>query len=191
MKKLLAAAMVSTFALAGSAFAADKYVLDASHSQIVFEYNHLGFSTSFGMFSGFTGEIMFDEANPASSSVSVNISADSMITGWDARTKHLLSGDFLDAAKAPEVTFNSTSINVTGENTAVITGDLMLNGVTKSVDLDAKLNKIADHPMAKKPWAGFDATTTLKRSDFNMGNFAPFISDEVKMEISIEAMKEG
>ena len=189
MKKIFAAALVSTIALAGSAFAADKYMLDSSHSQIVFEYNHLGFSTTYGMFSGFTGEIMFDEANPAASSVSVNISSDSMITGWDARTKHLLSGDFLNAADAPEVTFNSTSIKVTGDNTAVITGDLMLNGVTKSVDLDAKLNKMADHPMAKKPWAGFDATTTLKRSDFNMGKFAPFVSDDVKLMISIEAVK--
>lgn len=191
MKKLLAATLVSAFAFAGTAFAADKYVLDSSHSQIVFEYNHLGFSTTYGMFSGFTGEIMFDEANPAASSVSVDISTESLITGWDARTEHFLGADFFDAAAAPAITFKSTGINVTGENTAIITGDLTLNGVTKSLDLDAKLNKTEEHPMAKKPWAGFDATTTIMRSDFDMGNFAPFVSDEVKLLISIEASKEG
>lgn len=191
MKKLLAATLLSAFALTGTALAADKYMLDSSHSQIVFEYNHLGYSTTYGMFSGFTGEIMFDEANPAASSVSVDISTQSLITGWDARTAHFLGADFFDAEAAPAITFKSTSINVTGENTAIITGDLTLNGVTKSLDLDAKLNKIEEHPMAKKPWAGFDATTTIMRSDFDMGNFAPFVSDEVKLMISIEASKEG
>jgi len=78
---------------------------------------------------------------------------------------------------------------VTGENTAEITGDLTLNGVTKSVVLDAKLNQTGQHPMAGKPWAGFDATTTLLRSDYDLGKFAPFVSDEVEVKISIEAMK--
>jgi len=121
------------------ALAAEKYVLDASHSQVIFSYNHLGFSTTYGMFSGFEGEISFDEA--------------------------------------------------TGDNTAKITGDLSMNDVTKSVVLDAKLNKADTHPMAGKPWMGFDATTTLKRSDFGVGAFAPAVSDEVEVTISIEAMK--
>jgi polyisoprenoid-binding protein YceI len=87
------------------------------------------------------------------------------------------------------VTFTSTSIEVTGDTTALITGNLTLNGVTKPVVLDATLNQVGDHPMANKPWAGFDATTTLIRSEFNVGNFAPFVSDEVEVMISIEAMK--
>jgi len=61
--------------------------------------------------------------------------------------------------------------------------------VTKSVVLDAKLNKMGDHPQAGKPWAGFDATATVLRSDFNLGKFAPFVSDEVQVQLSIEAMK--
>jgi len=76
-----------------------------------------------------------------------------------------------------------------GDNTAKITGDLSMNDVTKSVVLDAKLNKADTHPMAGKPWMGFDATTTLKRSDFGVGAFAPAVSDEVEVTISIEAMK--
>ncbi len=61
--------------------------------------------------------------------------------------------------------------------------------MTKSVVLEAKLNQVGEHPMAKQPWAGFSATTSLLRSDFNLGQFAPFVGDEVQIQISIEAMK--
>jgi polyisoprenoid-binding protein YceI len=168
---------------------AEAYVLDASHSQIVFSYNHLGYSTTYGMFSGFDGTISFDQANPAASSVQVAFPVRSMLTGWEERFAHFMSPDFFDAAEDEMVTFSSTGIEVTGETTALITGDLTLNGVTKSVVLDAKLNQTGDHPMAGKPWAGFDATTTLLRSEFNLGMFAPFVSDAVDLTISVEAMK--
>lgn len=170
-------------------FAAEKYVLDSSHSQVVFNYQHLGFSTTYGMFSGFEGEIMFDAEDPASSSVSVSMPTTSMLTGWEARTEHFMSGDFFGAEEGDMVTFTSTGIEVTGEDTALITGDLTLNDITKSVTLDAKLNQAGDHPMEGKPWMGFDATTTLKRTDFELGMFAPYVSDEVNVMISIEAMK--
>lgn len=168
---------------------AEKYMLDASHSQIVFSYDHLGFSTTWGMFSGFEGEIMFDQANPAASSVSVSMPVESMLTGWEGRFQHFMSKDFFDAADDEMVSFASTGIEVTGETTAKITGDLTLNGVTKPVVLDAVLNKTGDHPMANKPWAGFSATTSVLRSDFGLGMFAPYVSDEVAIQISIEAMK--
>ena len=87
------------------------------------------------------------------------------------------------------VTFKSTAIEVTGEKTAKITGDLTLNDVTKSVVLDATLNQAGEHPMAKAPWAGFSATTTLIRSEYNLGMFAPYVSDEVQVQISVEAQK--
>ena len=187
MKKiLLASAMIG--ALATAATAADKYVLDSSHSQIVFSYDHLGYSTTYGMFSGFEGEIMFDKEDPAASSVSVSMPVKSMFTGWEQRDAHFMSPDFFDASDDELVSFTSTGIEVTGDNTALITGDLTLNGVTKAVVLDAKMNQASEHPMAKKPWAGFDATTTLVRSEFNLGNFAPFVGDEVSVMISVEAM---
>lgn len=176
-------------AISAPAFAADKYVLDASHSQVLFSYNHLGFSTTYGMFSGFEGEIAYDEANPAASSVSVSMPLKSMFTGWEQRDGHFMSPDFFGAEDSDMVTFTSTGIEVTGDNTALITGDLTLNDVTKSVVLDAKLNQAANHPMAQKPWLGFDATTTLLRSDFGVGKFAPHVSDEVAVVISVEAVK--
>jgi polyisoprenoid-binding protein YceI len=113
----------------------------------------------------------------------------SMLTGWEARFDHFMSNDFFAATADEVVTFTSTEIHVSGENTAHITGDLTLNGVTKSVVLDAKLNQSGDHPMAGKPWAGFNATTTLLRSDYGLEKFAPYVSDEVQVQISIEAMK--
>lgn len=183
-------AFAAALALSTTAvYAADTYTLDASHSQVVFNYNHLGFSTTYGMFSGFEGEISYDEANPAASSVSVSMPVMSMFTGWEQRDSHFMSGDFFGAEEGDMVTFTSTSIEVTGDDTALITGDLSMNDVTKSVVLDAKLNKADTHPMANKAWLGFDATTTLKRSDFGVGAFAPVVSDEVEVMISIEAQK--
>ncbi|MCV6586338.1 MAG: YceI family protein [Marinibacterium sp.] len=190
MKHTLIAALLASTAFAGAALAeAEKYVLDASHSQILFSYNHLGFSTTWGMFSGFEGDIMFDAADPAASSVSVSMPLSMMFTGWEQRTGHFMSEDFFAATEDETISFNSTSIEVTGDDTALITGDLTLNDVTKSVVLDARLNQAGDHPMANKPWLGFDATTTLVRSDYGLGQFAPFVSDEVAVQISVEAMK--
>jgi polyisoprenoid-binding protein YceI len=187
MKSLLLAAALTTSAT--FALAADKYTLDASHSQILFSYSHLGFSTTWGMFSGFEGEIMFDQDNPAASSVSVSMPTKSIFTGWEQRYDHFMSEDFFGATDEDVISFTSTSIEVTGDTTAKITGDLTMNDVTQSVILDAVLNKADINPMANVPWTGFDASTTLLRSDFGLGAFAPFVSDEVALQISIEAMK--
>ncbi|MEV8465610.1 YceI family protein [Fluviibacterium sp. DFM31] len=186
---LAAAFGLATATLAAPVLAdAEAYVLDASHSQILFSYDHLGFSTTYGLFSGFEGEIQFDADNPAASLVSVSMPVTAMFTGWEERDAHLLSDDFFGADDDDLVTFVSTGIEVTGETTALITGDLTLNGVTQAVVLDTTLNQAGVHPMAQKPWLGFDATTVLKRSDFGVDKFAPFVSDEVAVQISIEAM---
>lgn len=167
-----------------------RYALDPSHSQVMFSYTHLGMSTTFGMFSGFEGEIVFDEADPAASSVSVSIPTLAMFTGWDARDEHLQSGDFLGSAEGDLVTFTSTGIEVTGDTTAIITGDLTVNGETAEVALDTVMNFSGAHPapqMNGVPAVGFTATTTVLRSDFGAGAFAPFVSDELDLVISIEA----
>ncbi|MEM6303836.1 MAG: YceI family protein [Pseudomonadota bacterium] len=187
MRNIILAAAMSCAAT--GAFAADKFVLDSSHSQVIFSYDHLGFSTTYGMFSGFEGEIMFDADDPAASSVTVSMPVKSMFTGWEQRDGHFMSGDFFGVEDGDMVTFTSTSIEVTGENTAMITGDLSMNDITKSVTLETTLNKTGQHPMAGKEWMGFDATTSVKRSDFGVGAFAPAVSDEVAIQISLEAMK--
>jgi polyisoprenoid-binding protein YceI len=165
------------------------YSFDTPHSQVVFNYQHLGFSTTTGMFSGIEGTINFDEQDPANSSVEARFPVSSLMTGDQGRDEHFQSADFFGSeAAAPEVTFTSTGIEVTGDNTALITGDLTLNGVTKEVVLDTVLNQKGSHPMENKSWLGFDATTTLVRSDYNLGMFAPAVSDEVEVAISVEAM---
>lgn len=189
MNRFAVAALIAAVTAAPAFAEAEKYTLDASHSQIVFSYNHLGFSTTYGMFSGFNGEIMFDQANPAASSVTVSFPVKTMLTGWQERFDHFMTPDFFGATDEEMVTFTSTAIEVTGEKTAKITGDLTLNEVTKSVVLDAVMNQAGEHPMAKAPWAGFSATTTLIRSEYNLGQFAPFVGDEVQVMISIEAQK--
>ena len=189
MKTTILAATLAALMATTAYSAPEKYTLDASHSQIVFSYNHLGFSTTWGMFSGFAGDIVFDAEAPETSSVTVSMPLTSMLTGWDERFEHFMSPDFFNATDDSTVSFASTGIEVTGETTALITGDLSINGVTKSVVLDAVLNQNADHPMAGKPWLGFNATTKILRSDFGVEKFAPYVGDEVDVMISIEAMK--
>ena len=187
--RLSALALLAVMAASPALAAPEAYVLDASHSQILFSYNHLGYSTTWGMFSGFDGQISFDAENPSASSVQVSFPVTTMLTGWQERFDHFMSPDFFADAANSTVSFTSTAIELTGDTTARITGDLTLNGVTKPVVLETVLNQKGDHPMAGKPWMGFDATTTLVRSEFNLGMFAPFVGDEVKIQISIEAMK--
>jgi polyisoprenoid-binding protein YceI len=183
------ALFASAILLAGAAHAEPKaYTFDAGHSQVVFSYQHLGFSTTSGMFSGISGTINFDEAKPDTSTVSVEFPISSLQTGDPGRNKHFQSADFFGGeGKAPNVSFKSTAIKVTGEKTAQITGELTLNGVTKPVVLDTVLNQKGQHPMENKPWIGFNATTTVKRTDFKLGMFAPAVSDDVVVQISVEA----
>ncbi|QFT93365.1 hypothetical protein FIU86_10985 [Roseovarius sp. THAF9] len=186
-------AFATSMALAGLSTAAlaaqEQYNLDPSHSQVVFTYEHLGFSTTYNVFTGFEGEIMFDQEEPANSSVSVSIPVMSMYTGWEKRLEHFMSDDMFGAEEGDMITFTSTGIEVTGDTTAEITGDLTINGTTKSVVLDAELNKADTHPMQEKQWVGFDATTTLMRSDYGLDYAAPAVSDELQVMISIEAEK--
>ncbi len=188
MKSVLFATALGALSL-GTAASAEPvaYALDASHSQIVFDYDHLGFSTTYNMFSGFDGEIMWDKEDPAASSVTVSFPVNTMFTGWERRFGHFMSEGLLNGTDDNMVTFVSTSIEVTGEDTALITGDLTVNNITNPVVLDAKLNKAGEHPQSKKEWAGFDATATVLRSAYGVGLAVPFVSDELNVVISIEA----
>ena len=132
---------------------------------------------------------MFDAEDPAASSVDVSIPLDAFHTGWQERFDHIMNTDFFGAQEGDLITFKSTAIEVTGDDEAIITGDLTLNGITKSVQLETELNQHGAHPMAGKDWLGFEAETTIKRSDFDLGLMAPHISDELDVKISIEAGK--
>ena len=186
---LLGLVSVAGFSMQANA-APEKYVIETPHTQIIFKVNHLGFSHSYGKFTGYEGTINFDEADPKNSSVDITIKADSVDLNDQKWNDHLKNADFLEVEKFPTITFKSTSIEVTGEKTANITGDLTIKGVTKPVVLAAVLNGTGKHPFSGKTGAGFAATTTIKRSDFGVNYGLPAVADEVVIALEVESYKE-
>lgn len=164
------------------------YTIDATHTQTLFSWSHLGFSNPSGNFNTINGTITFDSVAPAKSSVDVSITVASMDTHVVALDDHLKKVEFFDAAKFPTITFKSTKVEgAAGQNHFKVTGDLTIHGVTKPVVLDATLTKVGEHPMHKTPTIGFNATTILKRADFGVGAYVPNVSDEIKVSITTEA----
>ena len=163
------------------------YTLDPTHTMVLFSWNHFGFSNPTADIGVSTGTIVYDEANPAKSSVEVTMPLDKLDTHVPALDTHLKSADFFNAAKFADVSFKSTKVQPLGGNRFKITGDLTAHGVTKSVVLNAKLNKVGLHPMVKKQAIGFDATGVIKRSEFGLGAYAPMVSDNVTLHITTEA----
>lgn len=193
---LAAAALVAVapaFAAAETAAAetaaAETYALDPSHTQVQASWNHLGFSNPGAAFSIREGTLVWNTDDPLKSSVVVRIPVKSIDTRVPKLTESL-KADYFEAAKFPEITFRSTSAERIGQtNNYRILGDLTMHGITRPVVLDATLNHKGDHPMMKTPAIGFDASTTIKRSEFGIGAQAPFVSDEVKIRITGEAVQ--
>lgn len=185
MKRLaLTIALLASF----PAFAAEKYNIDQGHSFVTFGWNHFGFSNPTARFEKVEGVVNLDTADITKSSVNVTLPLDSLHTGVDKLDAHLKTDDFLDAAKYPTITFNSTKVQKVGANGLKITGDLTVHGVTKSVTLDAKINKIGGSPMMNNlPSAGFDADVVLKRSDFGVTKYVPAVSDEIPVHITLDS----
>lgn len=186
MRKFLLAAALS--ALVAPAFAAPTtYKLDPAHTDVIATWNHFGFSNPSAHFGDADGSVTYDPANVSASSVEVTLP----LSGLEAFTAkfntHLNSADFFDSAKFPAATFKSTKVEAAGEGKLTVTGNLTIKDVTKPVVLDVTLNKAAEHPMKKTRSIGFDATATVKRSDFGLGAAVPMVSDEVKLHITTEA----
>lgn len=185
LKRLALASLLAVAAF--GAQAADKYDIDPTHTQVEFTYSHMGFSNITGRFDTVQGEFLFDPANPTQSSVNITIPVESISTGVDKLDEHLLKADFFDAATYPTATFKSTGVTAAGEGALKVAGDLTIHGVTRPVVLDVTINKIGEHPMRKVPAAGFDATTTILRSDYGVGGYVPVVGDEVRIDITVEA----
>lgn len=191
MKKLLlTAAAFGLFVLPTQAQAQiEKYTFDKAHTQILFFVNHLGFSMSQGEFHDYDGHFIIDRGEPANSSVQVQIMTESIDMDdekWDA---HMKNEDFFDVEKFPTMTFDGQKVEVTGENTANVTGDLTLLGVTKPVTLAVTHNKSDVHPFSGKYVAGFSATGTINRSDFGMTYGVPGVAEEVQVRIEVEGVR--
>lgn len=189
----LAAAFVALLIIAATPAKAElhEYRFDKKHTQILFFVDHLGFSKSQGEFHEYDGTIQFDKDNPENSSVNVTIQTESIDmddTEWD---NHMKNEDFFHVEDYPTMTFESTDIEVTGENTGKITGDLTILDTTREVTLDTTFNKAGKHPYSGDYVAGFSAETQIKRSDFGMEYGLPGIGDTVNIRLEVEAIRKG
>ncbi len=186
MKRLLLASALVVLTLPALAEKRD-YAIDPGHTMVLASWSHLGFSNPMANFGGATGTISFDDANPAASSVKVEIplaQLDSFVPELDTQLK---GKDFFDAEKYPTATFASTEVVPRGDNRYEVRGTLTLRGISKPVVLNAVLNKQGLHPMLGKQSIGFDATAAFNRSEFGINKFVPMVGDAVQLRITTEA----
>ena len=189
LKKTLAALVLGSALVGGQAFAAD-YAIDkqGQHAFVNFKISHLGYSWLWGTFNDFDGDFSFDAAKPEESKVNVTLETASVDTNHAERDRHLRSDDFLNVAKHPTATFESTSVKSTGGGTADITGNLTLNGVTKPVVIAAKFIGEGDDPWGGYR-AGFEGSTTLTLKDFDIKMDLGPASQTVDLIISVEGVR--
>ncbi|MEL7467922.1 MAG: YceI family protein [Pseudomonadota bacterium] len=179
--------VAAALALSPVAATAAPYVLDKSHAHVKFSVGHLGFSTTHGQFRSFDAEIDFDPGNVEATRVSFTIDAASVDTFWEARDKHIRGKDFFDVENHPQITFVSTSVVPTGTDSADVTGDLTLRGVTKPVTFQAKLNKLGPSPFnPNQTIAGFTVTGEIDRTEFGVSYAAPAVSAIVPIQLDME-----
>ena len=174
--------------LAGAAAAAPvTYAVDDTHTFPRFSYNHFGMSTQLSRFDKTSGTVVFDAA-AKTGSVDIVIDMKSVNTGFTDFNGHIQGEEFLDTAKFPTATFKSSKVVFEGDKPKAIEGNLTIKGITRPVTLNVTSFTAMNHPMAKKPAIGANAFTTIKRSDFKADKFAPYVADEVRIDIALEAI---
>jgi len=183
---------IATFAFALNAWAApESYKIDDSHSFANWSVRHLVGKTT-GTFTGVTGTLMLDPANPNSGSADVTVNIYSLESGHRQRDVHLLTGEFFDANNYPTMRFVSSGFRSTGKDEGVMTGQLTLRGATRQVDIPYKVLG-----MGADPWggmrAGFEGRFTLKRSDYGITKHVDsgVIGNDVEVTLLVEAIKLG
>ena len=163
---------------------AGTYAVDPGHTQVGWRVSHMGFSNYAGGFSDVSGTLELQPKNPSTAKLSVKIPVASVTTTSAKLTDELKGDQWLDAAKFPDMTFVSTKVTPEGKDKAKVTGNLTLHGVTKPVTLDVTLVGAGVNPLSKKVTVGFDATGTLKRSEFGVKTYLPLIGDDLHLTIA-------
>ncbi|MEN6585088.1 MAG: YceI family protein [Sulfuricella sp.] len=177
-------------ALSGSALAAPvTYVIDGTHTLPRFSYSHFGYSTQLSRFDMTAGKIVIDR-EAKTGSVDVTITTASVDTGYPLFNQHIQGEDFLDTVRYPTATFVSSKVNFDGDRPISVDGTLTLKGISKPVTLTVTSFLCMPHPILKKDACGANATTIVKRTDFNMGKYAPYVGDEVTITLPVEAIRE-
>lgn len=185
----LGAALALATVLVTPGFAADTFVIDNSHTFPRFSYDHFGYSQQLSRFNKTSGAITLDAANKVAG-VDIVIDTKSVDTGFDTFDEHIQAADFLDTAQFPTATFKSTAVKFEGDKPVAVDGILTLKGIAKPVTLTVTSFHAMPHPMLNKDAIGANAFTVVKRTEFDMGKYAPYVSDEVRIEIAVEAIKE-
>jgi polyisoprenoid-binding protein YceI len=185
----LGAALALATLIAAPAFAADRFVIDGAHTYPRFSYSHFGYSTQLSRFNQTSGTITLDAAKRVAA-VDIVIDTTSVDTGVAAFDEHIQAAEFLDTARYPTATFKSTGVKFDGDKPVAVDGNLTLKGITKPVTLTITSFQAMLHPMQKKDAIGANAFTVVKRTDFDMGKYAPYVGDEVRIDIAVEAIKE-
>lgn len=184
----IAAAFITT--VSSSVFAApETFVIDGTHTYPRFSYSHFGFSKQLSRFNKTSGKIVFDK-EAKTGSVDVTIDMKSIDTGYDLFNSYIQGEDFFDTEKFPTATFKSTKVRFDGDKPVAVDGDLTIKGVTKPVTLTLSSFQLMPHPMLKKDAIGANASTTVKRSEFNAGKYAPYVGDDIAIDIAVEAIKQ-
>jgi len=195
MKHALLAASAA-FAISTSVLADDGltsapagvYEIDNAHAYIVFSYDHQGFSAPMLRFTTFDSTINLDPEDVSKSVVTTTIPVAEIDSGVEVFDGHLTSADWFDAETYPTISFKSTSIETSGDETGRITGDLTVRDVTKPVVLDVVFNKLGE-TRDGRPKIGFSGETTIKRSEFGLGKYVPYVGDDVTIRIETEYEK--
>ena len=162
------------------------YVSESNHRYITFSYSHGGYSNPWLRWRDWDADLNWNADDPAASTVSVTIDANSIDTGVDVFDGHLKGERFFDVENHSEITFVSTSLEQTGENTGKMTGDLTIKGTTRPVELDVVFRKDGFDERKSLYKLGFAATANVLRSDFGIDFGVPVVSDEVNIVIETE-----
>jgi polyisoprenoid-binding protein YceI len=188
MKHLIALTLAAS--LSSVAYAApETYVIDTNHTKPRFEYSHFGYSTQLSRFDTTSGTITIDR-EAKTGSVDVVIDAKSVNTGSNLFNGHIQEADFFDTTKYPTITFKSSKMKFDGDKLVAVDGKLTIKGITKPVTLTVTSFLCMPHPIALKDACGANATVQVKRSEFNMAKYTPYVSDEVTLTLPVEALKQ-
>ena len=187
ISRLAFVALLATGLVAPASAAPVTYVVDPTHTYPRFSYSHFGLSTQLSRFNQTTGTVVLDKA-ARSASVDIVIDMKSVDTGYATFNEHIQAEEFLDTARYPTATFKSTKVTFDGDRPVSIDGNLTIKGITKSVTLKVTNFINMTHPMLNKDAIGADASTVIKRSDFNAGKYAPNVGDELTISIALEAV---
>jgi polyisoprenoid-binding protein YceI len=184
------AAVADPAAGSGASTGPVTYTLDPGHTEVIARWKHFGFSTPAALFCQVSGTLTYDAAQPERSRVEVTIPVAGLRTTVPRQDEHLRSAEFFDAAKFPDIHFQSTKVE---RGAAVgklqVTGDLTVHGVSRPVVLDVTVNKVGLHAMHNAQAAGFDATAHVNRSEFGIGAYVPAVSDRIDLRITAEAIE--